>query len=40
MVTLSDCTAATSIEEQEAALKFTFPMFSVPMRSDEFIAKL
>ena len=40
VVTLSDCTAATSVEAQEAAIKFTFPMFSVPMRSVEFLVKL
>lgn len=40
VVTLTDCCAATSIEAQDAALKFTFPMFSVPMTSAEFLAKV
>jgi len=39
VITLSDCCATTSLEAQEAALKFTFPMFSISMTSDEFIAK-
>jgi ureidoacrylate peracid hydrolase len=39
VVTLVDCTAATSMEAQEAAIKFTFPMFSIPLRSTELIAK-
>jgi len=40
VITLSDCCAATSIEEHEAALKFTLPMFSIPITKDEFVAKL
>ena len=40
VITLTDCTAATSLEAQEAAVKFTFPMFSIPMSYDEFISKI
>ena len=40
VITLTDCCAATSLEAHEAAIKFTFPMFSVPMTSDEFLAKV
>jgi len=58
VITLTDCTAATSLEAQvisckfrvwnyiwehflqEAAVKFTFPMFSVPMTHDQFVGKL
>jgi hypothetical protein len=37
---LSDCVAATSVEEHENALKYDFPMFSTPMASGDFIAEL
>lgn len=37
VVTLTDCTAATSPEEQAAAVKYTYPMFSMPMTSTDFI---
>ena len=40
VVTLKDCTAATSMEEHEAAHRFTYPMFSNPMNHDEFLAEL
>mmetsp|Transcript_2430 Transcript_2430/g.2550 ORF Transcript_2430/g.2550 Transcript_2430/m.2550 type:complete len:207 (+) Transcript_2430:74-694(+) len=40
VITLTDCTAATSMEGQEAAIKHTFPMFSVPMTSVELMTKL
>ena len=40
VITLSDCVAATSIEEHENALKYDFPMFSEPMTSGEFISAL
>jgi len=36
--TITDCCAATSIEEHDAALKFTFPMFSKPMTYKEFLS--
>lgn len=38
VITLSDCVAATSVEEHDNALKYDFPMFSKPMTADEFIA--
>ena len=40
VVTLKDCTAATSQAEHEAAHKYTYPMFSRPMNHDEFLAEL
>ena len=40
VVTLTDCTATLSPEEQEAAVSKTFPMFSVPMTHDRFLAGL
>ncbi len=40
VVTLSDCVAATSIEEHDNALTYDFPMFSKPMTSTDFIAQL
>ncbi|MGH3937490.1 MAG: cysteine hydrolase family protein [Pseudonocardiaceae bacterium] len=38
VITLSDCVAATSIEEHDNALRYDYPMFSQPMTSTEFIA--
>lgn len=40
VITLSDCVAATSIEEHGNALKYDYPMFSRPMPSGEFLAQL
>ncbi len=40
VVTIKDCTAATSQAEHDAAHKFTYPMFSRPMNHDEFLAEL
>ena len=40
VVTLKDCTAALSEEEQKAAVEKNYPMFSRPMDHDEFIAEL
>jgi nicotinamidase-related amidase len=40
VITLNDCVAGTSTEEHENALKFDFPMFSVPMTSADLIAEL
>ena len=40
VIPLSDCVAATSVEEHENALKYDFPMFSKPMVSSDFIAEL
>eukprot|EP00878_Enallax_costatus_P025143 GHUV01026869.1.p1 GENE.GHUV01026869.1~~GHUV01026869.1.p1 ORF type:complete len:169 (+),score=53.81 GHUV01026869.1:593-1099(+) len=38
--TLSDCCAATSQEEHDASVKYTFPMFSKPMPHQEFLQQL
>ena len=40
VVTLTDCCAATSIEAHEAAVKHTFPMFSLPQTANEFLKAL
>jgi nicotinamidase-related amidase len=40
VITLSDCVAATSVEEHENALTYDYPMFSQPMTSQQFIAEL
>ena len=40
VITLSDCVAATSVEEHENALKYDYPMFSLPMTADEFVGEL
>ena len=40
VVTLTDCVAATSIEEHDNAIKYDYPMFSKPMTSTEFAATL
>jgi nicotinamidase-related amidase len=40
VITLSDCVAATSVEEHENALKYDYPMFSLPMTGDEFVNEL
>jgi ureidoacrylate peracid hydrolase len=40
VITLSDCLAATSIEEHDNALKYDYPMFSQPMESADFVAAL
>jgi ureidoacrylate peracid hydrolase len=37
VITLTDCVAATSVEEHDNALKFDYPMFSQPMTSAELI---
>ena len=37
VVTLTDCTAATSPEEQQASVEKTYPMFSKPMTASDFI---
>lgn len=37
VITLSDCVAATSVEEHDNALRYDYPMFSRPMTSAEFI---
>jgi nicotinamidase-related amidase len=40
VVTLTDCTAATSDEEQRVATARDYPMFSQPMTSDEVVESL
>jgi nicotinamidase-related amidase len=40
VITLNDCVAGTSTEEHDNALKFDFPMFSVPMAAADVIAEL
>lgn len=40
VVTLTDCTATLSPEEQDAAVTKNFPMFSRPMTHDAFLAEL
>jgi nicotinamidase-related amidase len=40
VITLTDCTAATSPEEQASATTRDYPMFSVPMTSDQVVDTL
>jgi ureidoacrylate peracid hydrolase len=40
VVTLKDCTATVSEEEQRAAVEKNYPMFSKPMNHDEFLTGL
>merc|ERR1719343_954112 len=40
VITLSDCTAATSMEGQKAAVEGTYGMFSTPMLAADFVTKL
>ena len=40
VITLTDCTAATSPEEQQAAVTYDYAMFSKPMRAADFVAML
>jgi ureidoacrylate peracid hydrolase len=40
VITLSDCVAATSVDEHQNALKFDYPMFSQPMTAEEFVQEL
>jgi nicotinamidase-related amidase len=40
VVTLTDCTAATSQEEQRLAVEKNYPMFSRPMTHDAFLREL
>lgn len=40
VITMSDGTAATSAEEHENALRYDFPMFSVPMSTADVIAAI
>ncbi|MEP6464302.1 MAG: cysteine hydrolase [Frankiaceae bacterium] len=36
VVTLTDCVAATSVEEHDNAIRFDYPMFSKPMSGGDF----
>ena len=40
VITLTDCVAATSHEENDNAIQYDYPMFSKPMTHTEFIAAL
>ncbi|CDG38173.1 MULTISPECIES: isochorismatase family cysteine hydrolase [Asaia] len=40
VVTLTDCTATLSQAQHEAAIQYTYPMFSRPMTSEAFLATL
>jgi ureidoacrylate peracid hydrolase len=40
VITLKDCTATVSAEEQQAAIEKNYPMFSRPMDHVEFISQL
>ena len=40
VITLKDCTAALSEEEQRAAVEKNYPMFSKPMTHEEFLSSL
>ncbi len=40
VITLTDCTASTSAEEQRVAIEKDYPMFSRPMTSDGFLGTL
>jgi nicotinamidase-related amidase len=39
VITLTDCTAATSVAEHENAISYDYPMFSKPMTADAVIAE-
>ena len=40
VITLTDCTAATSAEEHDNAIAYDYPMFSLPMESAKLTAAL
>jgi nicotinamidase-related amidase len=40
VITLTDCTATLSAEEQQMACEKDFPMFSQPMKASEFLGEL
>lgn len=40
VITLKDCTATVSDDEQRLAIEKNYPMFSRPMDRTEFIAQL
>jgi nicotinamidase-related amidase len=39
VITLTDCTAATSVPEHENAISYDYPMFSKPMTAREVVAE-
>lgn len=39
VITLTDCTAATSVPEHENAISYDYPMFSKPMSAQDVIAQ-
>merc|ERR1711874_355481 len=40
VVTLTDCTATTTLQGQKAAVEGTYGMFSTPMSASDLVAKL
>jgi hypothetical protein len=38
-ITLTDCTAATSVAERDNAISYDYPMFSKPMTAAEVISE-
>ncbi|WP_220348842.1 cysteine hydrolase [Alkalilimnicola ehrlichii] len=40
VITLTDCAAATSIEQHDNAIQYDFPMFSKPTTAQDFLAAL
>lgn len=40
VITVTDCTAATSSAEHENAIRFDYPMFSLPVSADDVITAL
>ena len=40
VITLTDCTAATSVAEHDNAISFDYPMFSQPVESSQVAAAL
>jgi nicotinamidase-related amidase len=40
VITVTDCVAATSTAEHENAIRFDYPMFSLPLSADDVIAAL
>ena len=40
VITLTDCVAATSMDQHDNAINYDFPMFSKPMTSGQFIDQL
>ena len=39
VITLTDCTAATSVAEHENAISYDYPMFSKPMTAEQVVAE-